>query len=44
MDEDTVLIVSAILLGVPFVLGVIGVIIERIRTGHWWEGQGFGKK
>lgn len=37
-------IIGAIILGVLFVLSVVGVIIEKIRTGHWWEGQGFGKK
>ena len=41
---DVVTIMAIIFFGIPFILGVIGVIINRIRTGVWWEGQGFGKK
>ena len=44
MSEDVLTIIGAIFFGVPLILGVIGIIVERIRTGHWWEGQGFGKK
>lgn len=44
MNDDTMFIIGAIFFGVPLLLGVIGIIVERIRTGHWWEGQGFGKK
>ena len=27
-----------------FILGVVGVIIEKVRTGKSWIGQGFGRK
>lgn len=29
---------------IPLIIGIIGVIIERIRNGHSWIGQGYGKK
>ena len=44
MSEGTMLIIAAIVFGVPLILGIIGIIVEKIRTGNWWEGQGFGKK
>lgn len=37
-------IIGCIILGGAFLAGVIGVIIERIRSGHGWIGQGFGRK
>ena len=41
---NTIMIIAIILFGVPLVFGVIGVIVNRIKKGSWWEGQGFGKK
>lgn len=41
---DIYLLLALIFLGIPFVLGIIGVVINKIKTGSWWEGQGFGKK
>ena len=37
-------IVGIIIFGSAFLLGVIGVIVGKIRTGNWWIGQGFGRK
>lgn len=37
-------ILGLIFLGIPLIIGVIGVIIERIRKGKRWIGQGFGEK
>lgn len=37
-------IIAWIILGSGFIIGVIGVIIEKIRTGKSWIGQGFGRK
>ena len=36
-------IIIGIIVIVAFILGIIGVIIEKIRTGNWWNGQGYGK-
>lgn len=36
-------IIALIILGIPFVAGVIGVIITKKRTGRRWKGQGFGE-
>lgn len=37
---------GTIILGIFIILGLIvgtiGVIIEKIRTGHLWKGQGYG--
>lgn len=41
---STMEILALIFLGIPLVIGVIGVIIEKIRNGHDWIGQGFGRK
>lgn len=40
---DILEILGCIFLGIPLLLGIIGVIITKIRTGVWWNGQGFGK-
>lgn len=40
---DTLEIIAIILFGVPLIIGVVGVIVTKIRTGNWWHGQGFGK-
>lgn len=37
-------IIFCIFLLLCFVAGVIGVIIEKIRTGKGWIGQGYGRK
>ena len=37
-------ILAIIFLGVPLVLGVIGVIILKIKEGKSWIGQGYGRK
>lgn len=37
-------IISCIFLLLCLIVGVIGVIIEKIRTGKDWIGQGFGRK
>lgn len=37
-------IIFGILISLEFVLGVIGVIVEKIRSGKSWIGQGYGKK
>lgn len=36
-------IIALIILGIPFILGIIGVIILKIKTGKGWYGQGYGK-
>lgn len=41
---DIFTIIAIIIFGIPLILGIIGVIINRIKTGAWWVGQGFGKK
>jgi hypothetical protein len=41
---DVFEIIAIIIFGIPLLLGIIGVIINRIKTGAWWTGQGFGKK
>lgn len=41
---DVFEIIAIIIFGIPLLLGIIGVIIYRIKTGAWWTGQGFGKK
>lgn len=41
---DIIDIMGLIVLGVPLLLGVIGVIITRIRSGKSWIGQGYGGK
>ena len=41
---STMEILALVFLGIPLVIGIIGVIIEKIRTGHDWIGQGFGRK
>ncbi len=35
-------IVGCIVLGVPFIIGVIAIIIQKIKTGRSWKGQGYG--
>ncbi len=37
-------ILGLIFLGIPLLLGVIGVIIEKRRKGRSWIGQGYGDK
>lgn len=37
-------IIFGILISLAFVLGVIGVIVEKIRSGKSWIGQGYGRK
>lgn len=36
-------IVMGIFIFSGLILGVIGVFIEKKRTGHSWVGQGYGK-
>ncbi len=37
-------IIGCIILGVCLLIGIIGVIVEKIRTGKSWIGQGYGRK
>lgn len=37
-------IILGILILLALILGVIGVIIEKIRSGKNWIGQGYGRK
>ena len=37
-------IIGLIIFGGGLIIGVIGVIVEKIRTGKRWIGQGFGEK
>ena len=37
-------ILGCILFGGALVIGVIGVIVEKIRNGKSWIGQGYGRK
>ena len=37
-------IVILICIIVFFIIGVVGVIVEKIKTGKDWIGQGFGRK
>lgn len=41
---DIIEIIAWIILGGGLIVGVIGVIVEKIRTGKNWVGQGFGRK
>lgn len=36
-------IIALIVFGVPFIAGVIGVIVHKKRTGRRWKGQEFGE-
>lgn len=36
-------IIFCIICGIGLIAGIIGVIIEKIRTGNSWNGQGYGK-
>jgi len=38
------LILGFIFLGLPLILGVIGVIFLKIKTRKNWIGQGYGRK
>ncbi len=37
-------IIGCIILGIFLLIGIIGVIVEKIRTGKSWIGQGYGQK
>lgn len=36
-------IIMGVIVAIAFIIGVIGVIVEKKRKGHGWIGQGFGK-
>lgn len=38
---DTIMLIIMIIL---LIISVVGVIVEKIRTGRSWIGQGFGRK
>lgn len=41
---DLLTIIMGILVIVSFILGVIGVMINKKRNGSSWIGQGYGRK
>lgn len=41
---DIMDIIALVVLGIPLLLGIIGIIIEKKRTGKNWIGQGYGRK
>ena len=38
-----IIYIGIALIIITFILGIIGVIVERKRKGHGWTGQGFGR-
>jgi len=37
-------ILGLIFLEIPLLIGVIAVIVEKLRSGKSWIGQGYGRK